>query len=76
MRRMTITDNMTKIDKKCIEKGMTRTQLSKESGVPLRTIEAWARRLRVPRDVYQLQKIALVFGCHIEDIMEPEPQEE
>ena len=49
MRKLTMTENMTPIDKKLIEKGMTRSDLSKQSGVPLRTIESWCRRLRVPR---------------------------
>ena len=37
MRKLTMTENMTPIDKKLIEKGMTRSDLSKQSGVPLRT---------------------------------------
>ena len=61
--------------KKLIEKGMTRSDLSKQSGVPLRTIESWCRRLRVPRDVYQLLKLAKVLGCQIEDLIEPEAGE-
>lgn len=43
MRKLTMTENMTPIDKKLIEKGMTRSDLSKQSGVPLRTIESWCR---------------------------------
>ena len=69
MRKLTMTENMTPIDKKLIEKGMTRSDLSKQSGVPLRTIESWCRRLRVPRDVYQLLKLAKVLGCQIEDLI-------
>ena len=42
MRKLTMTENMTPIDKKLIEKGMTRSDLSKQSGVPLRTIESCA----------------------------------
>lgn len=72
MRKLTLTENMTPIDKKLIEKGMTRSDLSKQSGVPLRTIESWCRCLRVPRDVYQLLKLAKVLGCQIEDLIEPE----
>ena len=30
----------------------------------------------LPRDVYQLYKVAQALGCSIEDIMEPEPQED
>jgi len=75
MRKMTITENMTRIDRRCIEAGITRTELSRRSGVPLRTLEAWSRRLRVPRDVYQLHKVAQALECQIEDIIEPEQAE-
>lgn len=36
------------------------------------TLDQWARRVRLPRDVYQLNKVAKVLGCHIEDLIEPE----
>ncbi len=74
-RRITITDNMTKIDQQCIEQGISRRELARRSGVPLRTLENWSMRTRLPRDVYQLHKVAQALGCSIEDIMEPEPQE-
>ena len=69
---MTITDNMIKIDRKCIEQEISRRELSRRSGVPLRTLENWSMRVRLPRDVYQLHKVAQALGCSIEDIMEPE----
>ena len=75
-RRITITDNMTKIDLQCIEQGISRRELSRRSGVPLRTLENWSMRTRLPRDVYQLHKVAQALGCAIEDIMEPEPEPE
>ena len=74
MKKMKLREDMTKIDKKCIESGMTRADLSRKSGVHIRTLEAWACRKRVPRDVYVLQKIAVALGCHIEDLIEPEPE--
>ena len=74
MRRMTMNDNMTRIDRKCIEAGITRTELSRRSGVPIRTLEAWGRRIRIPRDVYVLQKIAKALDCSIEELIEPEPK--
>ena len=40
-----------------------------------RTLEAWGKRLRIPRDVYQLNKVAKALGCHIEDIIEQELEE-
>lgn len=76
MRRMAIKENMTPIDRKCIEQGISRKELAARSGVPIRTLEAWAKRTRIPRDVYQLHKVAQAFGCKIEDIIEPEIAEE
>ncbi len=75
MRRMEFTENMTRIDKRCIEAGISRRELSRRSGVPIRTLEAWAKRTRLPRDVYQLQKVAQALGCYIEDLIEPDPEE-
>ena len=72
MRKIAITDNMTPINKKCIEAGLTRKQLAEMSGVPMVTLDQWARRGRLPRDVYQLNKVAKVLGSHIEDLIEPE----
>lgn len=72
VRRMTMREDMTPIDKKCIENGITRAELSRRSGVPVRTLEAWGKRIRIPRDVYVLLKVANALGCHIEDLIEPE----
>ena len=74
-RRITVSDNMTKIDLQCIEQGISRKELAERSGVPRRTLENWSMRTRLPRDVYQLHKVAQALGCSIEGIMEPEPQE-
>lgn len=71
-RRMTLNDNMTPIDKKCIEKGITRAELSRRSSVPIRTLEGWSKRSRTSPNVYQLYKVAQVLECHIEDLIEPE----
>lgn len=66
---------MTKIDLQCIEQGISRKELAERSGIPRRTLENWSMRTRLPRDVYQLHKVAQALGCSIEDIMEPEPAE-
>lgn len=71
-RKLIFREDMIPIDRKCIEQGLSRAELSRRSGVPLRTIESWSRHINLPRDVYQLYKISRVLGCSIEDIIEPE----
>lgn len=72
MPKLTERENMTPIDRKCMEAGISRRELARRSGVPAGTLEAWGNRTRVPRDVYQLHKVAQVLDCHIEDLIEPE----
>lgn len=76
MRKMTITDNMTPLAKKMIERGMTKKDLAERSGVPLVTIDQWTRRVRKNPNVYQLYKVAKVLDCHIEDLIEPDLENE
>lgn len=70
--RKDYSENPTKLETVRMEKGINRRELSRRSGVPIRTLEGWASRSRLPRDVYQLYKVAQVLGCHIEDLIEPE----
>lgn len=72
MRKITVKEDMTPLEKMVVERGMSRTELAKQSGVPLRTLETWAHRQRIPTNVYQLYKVSQVLGCTIEDIIEPE----
>ena len=72
MRKATIEGNMTPIDRKLVESGMTRATLARESGVPLRTLENWAKRTIQSPNVYQFYKVAQVVGCSMEDLLEPE----
>ena len=65
-------EDLTPVDKRSIAKGISRAELSRQSGVPIRTLESWANRSRKSPDVYQLYKVAQVLGCHIEDLIEPE----
>ncbi len=60
---------MSKITEKRIAAGMSRSELSRQSGVPLRTLEEWEAGRRIPRDVYQLAKVARVLKCKIEDLI-------
>ena len=63
MPKLTEKEGMTPIDRKCLEAGISRLELSRRSGVSARTLEAWGKRLRIPRDVYQLNKVAKALGC-------------
>lgn len=72
MRRITMREDLTPIDKRCLELGMTRAELSRRSGVPVRTLEGWSARLRTNPNVYQLYKVAQALECHMEDLIEPE----
>lgn len=49
--------------------GMSRAELSRRSGVPAATLDDWENGQRKPRDIYQLKKVADVFGCYIEDLI-------
>ncbi len=51
------------------KKNMNRKQLSDLSGVPSRTIDDWENNRRVPRDVYQLKKVADALQVKIEDLI-------
>ena len=53
---------------------MTVSELSRQSGVPRRTIQNWeadpkTREYRRPRDVYQLHSVAVALGVSIEDLI-------
>ena len=54
---------------------MSRAELSKQSGVPDRTVDDWENGRRKPRDVYQLKKIADALGCYIEDLINWDKEE-
>lgn len=60
---------MTKIEERRKAAGMSRSELSRQSDVPLRTLEEWEAGRRVPRDVYQLAKVAKALNCIIEDLI-------
>lgn len=72
MRRITYSDDLVPMDKLCIEKGITRRELSRLTGIPIRTLEGWAKRSRTNPNVYQLYKVAQALGCTIENLLDPE----
>ena len=72
MRKTTIEGNMTPVDRRLVEIGMTRAALARMSGVPLRTLENWSNRTIKSPNVYQFYRVAKVLGCSMEDLLEPE----
>ena len=60
---------MNKITQKRTETQISRSELSRRSGVPLRTLEDWEHERTVPTNVYQLAKIAKVLNCRIESLI-------
>ena len=60
---------MTKIEERRKAASLSRSELSRQSDVPLRTLEEWEAGRRIPRDVYQLAKVAKALNCLIEDLI-------
>lgn len=61
---------MTKIQERRTTAGLSRAELARRAGVPLRTLEGWEYGTNLPRDVYQLAKVAKVLNCLIEDLID------
>jgi transcriptional regulator with XRE-family HTH domain len=61
---------MNKIKVEREKQGMSRAELSRLSGVPSRTIDDWENERRIPRDVYQIKKVADALRATIEDIID------
>lgn len=51
------------------QKHISRAELSRRSGVPVRTIDDWENDRRKARDIYQLKKIADVLEVNIEQLI-------
>lgn len=60
---------MSKITERRTAAGISRSELARQSGVPLRTLEDWEHGKTVPTNVYQLAKVARVLNCLIEDLI-------
>lgn len=61
---------MNKIKQLRLDKNLTIREVSNGSKIPYRTLQNWEDGSRKPRDVYQLQKLAEFYKCHIEDLIE------
>lgn len=49
---------------------MNMKQTSEISGVPYRTLQNWVDGTRIPRDVYQIEKLARALDCTIYDLID------
>lgn len=66
------TENLTPIDRIRMEQGISRSELSRRSGVKPRTLEEWAARKNTNPTAKQLYAVAQVLGCKMDDLIEPE----
>lgn len=51
-------------------RGISRVELSRESDVPIVTIESWESGKRIPRDVYAIKKICDVLNISIDTLLD------
>lgn len=61
---------MNKIKEKRLEKGLSRAELARVSGVSLRTIENWELGMRKPTNFLRLSALAKALECTIEDLID------
>ena len=54
--------------------GMSRAELSRRSGVSLRTIDDWENKRKIARDVYLIEKVARALNCTIYDLIDFEEE--
>ena len=72
MAYMKNTENLAPVDRIRMEKGISRSELSRRTGVPARTLEDWSARKYTNPSAKHLYAVALAVGCRIEDLIEPE----
>lgn len=60
---------MNKIKEKRLEKGISRAELSRNTGIPLRTLESWEAEIRKPTKYQNLVLLAKALECNIDDLI-------
>lgn len=55
-----------------LQKNLSRAELSRKSGVPLRTLEDWESGIRNPKNVSQVNAVCNVLDCHISQLYNDE----
>lgn len=72
MAYMKNTENLAPVDRIRMEKGISRSELSRRTGVPARTLEDWSARKYTNPSAKHLYAVAQALGCRMEDLIEPE----
>ena len=60
------------IDAKCRERKISRRELCRRAGINCRTAESWCAGHRKNPNVYQLYRVAIILGCSIEELLDPD----
>ena len=53
-------------------KGFSQEELSKSSGIPVKTIQSWEQGVRMPRDIYVIERLCNALGISIDDLLHDE----
>lgn len=53
-------------------KGFSQEELSKSSGIPVKTIQSWEQGARMPRDIYVIERLCNALGISIDDLLHDE----
>lgn len=58
------------------KRSMTKTELSKNAGVPYDTLMSWEMERRIPRDVSLVAQVSRELGVSIEDLIDDEAEKD
>ena len=53
-------------------KGFSQEELSKSSGIPVKTIQSWEQGVRMPRDIYVIERLCNALEISIDDLLHDE----
>ena len=53
-------------------KGFSQEELSKSSGIPVKTIQSWEQGVRMPRDIYVIERFCNALEISIDDLLHDE----
>ncbi|WP_187308006.1 helix-turn-helix domain-containing protein [Anaerobutyricum hallii] len=53
-------------------KGFSQEELSKSSDIPVKTIQSWEQGVRMPRDIYVIERLCNALEISIDDLLHDE----